>query len=93
MRLSEVEVNTIKSAVHAFDPQARIFLFGSRVNDARYGGDIDLYIKSEHLSQGDAYEIREIIWDGIGEQKIDIVIHPSGDTPFLKIALKECVEL
>ena len=93
MRLSEQEIQIIKAAVCKYDSEARIFLFGSRVDDNKRGGDIDLYIQSEKLQQKDAYGIKELIWDDIGEQKIDIVIHRYGDTPFLKIALKECIEL
>ena len=35
MRLTEVEVSAIKQSVRAFDPEAKIFLFGSRVDDKR----------------------------------------------------------
>ncbi len=48
MRLSEIEQKTIKESVSAFDKQAKIVLFGSRVRDAARGGDIDLSIISDN---------------------------------------------
>ena len=46
MRLSEPELSSIKKLVSEYDPNARLFLFGSRVDDLKRGGDIDLYIES-----------------------------------------------
>lgn len=48
MRLSNTEVNTIKTAVFELDLHAHIFLFGSRVDDSKRGGDIDLLIESKN---------------------------------------------
>ncbi|MBU0455630.1 MAG: nucleotidyltransferase domain-containing protein [Gammaproteobacteria bacterium] len=42
MRLTPFEVQTIKSIIQKHDPNAKIYLFGSRVNDQARGGDIDL---------------------------------------------------
>jgi len=48
MRLSVKEINTIKSCAKAFfGAHARVLLFGSRVDDQKRGGDIDLYIIPE----------------------------------------------
>ncbi|MDX8406265.1 MAG: nucleotidyltransferase domain-containing protein [Mariprofundus sp.] len=45
MRLSDGEVKTIVHAVASrFGAQARLYLFGSRLNDALRGGDIDLFV-------------------------------------------------
>lgn len=93
MRLTAEEVRVIKSSVKQFDENAEVYLFGSRVDDRKKGGDIDLFVKSEKLRQTDAFSIKESIWDIIGEQKIDIIIDRNEDAPFLKIALKEKVKL
>ena len=42
MRLNEYEKNTILEAGKAVDPDARIYLFGSRIDDKKKGGDIDI---------------------------------------------------
>ncbi|MFZ2632135.1 MAG: nucleotidyltransferase domain-containing protein [Desulfosalsimonadaceae bacterium] len=48
MRLSDSEITIIKAAAKKiFGLDARIFLFGSRVENSRKGGDIDLYVETE----------------------------------------------
>jgi predicted nucleotidyltransferase len=46
MRITEQELNAIRSEILSADPNGRIFLFGSRVNDTRRGGDIDLLVET-----------------------------------------------
>ena len=46
MRLSPAERRAIDTAAReAFPPGTRVMLFGSRTDDARRGGDIDLLIE------------------------------------------------
>lgn len=50
MRLSNRELNIIRSEILDVDPNAKIFLFGSRADDSRRGGDIDLFVETSfHL--------------------------------------------
>ena len=51
MRLKTFEVAAIKDAVYEFDQEAKIYLFGSRADDAKRGGDIDLFILSNKISR------------------------------------------
>jgi len=44
LRLSTKEINLIKSRVKAIFGETIIYLFGSRIDDNKIGGDIDLYI-------------------------------------------------
>ena len=44
MRLSQEEIDTIKSSVLMIDENAEIYLFGSRTDDSKRGGDIDVLI-------------------------------------------------
>ena len=46
IRLRTKEIQAIRQVLFNADPQGRIFLFGSRVSDARKGGDIDVYFES-----------------------------------------------
>lgn len=46
MRLRPKETQAIRQVLHDADPQGRIFLFGSRVNDEKKGGDIDVFFES-----------------------------------------------
>ena len=78
MRLSSIEINAIKSeTVQQFGAYARVFLFGSRVDDSQRGGDIDLLV---NLPQPQDHKVRLALRMNarlqmrLGVQKIDIVL-------------------
>ncbi|WP_440651794.1 nucleotidyltransferase domain-containing protein [Cysteiniphilum sp. 19S12-1] len=91
----------IKACVHSiFGGDMRVFLFGSRVDDAKRGGDIDLYLlPKKHEEIEGAYsrkvDLLVALEKVLGEQKIDIVIAKAGDDKRLidDIALRDGVEL
>ena len=93
MRLSETEQQIIREAVFCVDPQAKIYLFGSRADDAKRGGDIDLLIFSPKISFKDKLDIKAKIFEHIEEQKIDLLIATDTQDPFVRIALENSVEL
>jgi predicted nucleotidyltransferase len=93
MRLSKSEVEAIKSTVHNLDADAQITLFGSRADNSKRGGDIDLLIMSQKLTDRDARPIRLGLYDKLGEQKIDIVIAKDTSDAFVRIALAEGIVL
>lgn len=64
----------ILTAVGKQDPNARIILFGSRVDDRARGGDIDLLIVSDVIGLHEEWEIRRDVLDEIGWQKLDLVV-------------------
>lgn len=77
MRLNNFEVQAIREAVSRyFEPQAMVYLFGSRVDDTKKGGDIDLYIETNlqgaELLRAKLQTMSDI-QRAIGERKIDIV--------------------
>ncbi len=88
MRLSENEISAIKETVAGLDAAAKVILFGSRADDAKRGGDIDLLILSEKLGFKEKRKIRLELFKKLGEQKIDIVIARDTSDPFVRIALK-----
>lgn len=93
MRLSEQEIEAIKSSVTRFDPKAAIYLFGSRANPEKKGGDIDLLLMSNILTDRDKLKIEMAIFEKIEEQKIDIIIAKDASQPFVIIALKTGIRL
>ena len=46
MRLSPAELTALRSIIGALDPAGRVYLYGSRADDACKGGDIDVYLQA-----------------------------------------------
>lgn len=46
MRLTDRENETVCRVLYEADPHGRIYLFGSRTDDIKKGGDIDLFFES-----------------------------------------------
>ena len=93
MRLSPYEIEAIKSSIFKFDDKAVVYLFGSRTDPKKRGGDIDLLIFSETLKESDKFKIESTLFEKIEEQKIDIVIAKDSSQPFVKIALRTGIRL
>jgi predicted nucleotidyltransferase len=95
MRITENEKNVIVKAVKNVDPKAKVWLFGSRTNDNKKGGDIDIAIFSKKIRHDVMQEIkvRRFICNKIGEQKIDIVTSSNGKEAFFRLAVEEGIEL
>lgn len=78
MRLTPEEVTAIKAAVQqAFGRQARVWLFGSRVDDSKKGGDIDLLVEAPEGCAGlldKKLQVLSTLMLALGEQKIDLVL-------------------
>jgi predicted nucleotidyltransferase len=95
MRLTAFEVNAIKeSAQEAFGPTVEVFLFGSRVDDEKKGGDIDLYIKAKTGNDID-HKIKFLVKleQKMGEQKIDVILAVDKTRPIEQQAIKTGVLL
>ncbi len=94
MRLTEEAVTTLKSALKREDPQAKLYLYGSRVDDTKRGGDIDLLIISKVLERAAISRIRWAFYEKFGEQKMDILIDDGSlGSAFVKKVMKEAVQL
>lgn len=93
MRLHDFEQAAILSTVKCLDENARVYLFGSRVDDSKRGGDIDLLVMSDRLSNDDKRAIKIKLYELLGEQKIDIVLAADDADPFVKLALATGVKL
>jgi len=75
MRLSEKEIKAIKEMFIKHFKKGEIYLFGSRIDDNKKGGDIDLYISSDvdNLLEKKINFLVDLKRE-IGEQKIDVVL-------------------
>jgi len=93
MRLTEHEKNTIIEVVKTVDPDAKVWLFGSRADDNKKGGDIDIGILSSKIDVMGEIEIRQKTCDKIGEQKIDIVVSKNGKEAFFNFIVTKGILL
>jgi len=93
MRITEREKNAIIDAVKSADPDAKVWLFGSRTDDGKKGGDIDIGILSSKVDVMEEIEIRQKTFDIIGEQKLDLVVSKDGQDAFFKYAVKKGILL
>ena len=93
MRITSKQRKAIKHTIHNLDPQALIYLFGSRVDDNKKGGDIDLLVLSQQLDFKKQRKIKIKLYELIGEQKIDLIIAKETSLPFIKLALEEAILL
>lgn len=94
MRLTNEEIATIKNSVLTLDVDAHVYLFGSRVDDTKKGGDIDLLIESNILTKQDLRKIRWRFFDSFGEQKLDLVLDSGLDNQaFINMIKPTAVQL
>jgi predicted nucleotidyltransferase len=99
MRLTERErLAIVDETVACFGPKARPFLFGSRVDDGRRGGDIDLLVRTAEKPSGDLFH-RKIqflahLKSRIGDQRIDVVVAaPDDERDIVRIAKSHAVPI
>ncbi|MGB5744700.1 MAG: nucleotidyltransferase domain-containing protein [Sedimenticolaceae bacterium] len=88
MRLSRANAAILKQEVEkVFGREARVWLFGSRVDDTARGGDIDLLVEADvGIDEALDKELRlhARLIRRLGDQRIDIVVHRLG-APLLPI--------
>jgi len=97
VRLSAHQAEAIKqAAMTAFGEGTIVRLFGSRVDDDRKGGDIDLHIETSPTSADVDHEVkfRSLVWQALDEEQIDVVVAAHGQDRWIdRAALREGVVL
>ncbi|WP_456431521.1 nucleotidyltransferase domain-containing protein [Nitratifractor sp.] len=94
MRLSDEEIQVLHSSLDSLTDHYRLYLFGSRVDDNKRGGDIDLLVVSPTLRRKDLRKIRLDFFEHFGEQKLDILLDDGRyEDPFVRLILPEAIEL
>lgn len=94
MRLSVSEVELLKKSLKKISKDAKLYLFGSRTDDNKRGGDIDLLVVSNTLTQKDLRHLRIEFCEKFGEQKMDIVLDDgSFSDPFTKLIYTKAIKL
>jgi predicted nucleotidyltransferase len=88
MRLSEIEKKSITSHIRKHMQDASIYLFGSRIDDNKKGGDIDILVLAPtKLVLRDKIDIKLGFYKDCGEQKIDIVSYTFDEQDSFKRAI------
>jgi len=96
MRLSVAETASIKKIIaEVFGDDAEVRLFGSRVDDSKRGGDVDLYVTP---SRREGWNMKRVSCLGELERAllypVDLVVaEPEASRPIDRIALKHGVVL
>jgi predicted nucleotidyltransferase len=88
MRLTSHQAETIRRAVcDAFGRDARVYLFGSRVDDTARGGDVDLFVETDQRLPNRAAASARLAGELqliLGDQHIDIVL-ADAETPHQRL--------
>lgn len=96
MRLTESEKREIHAAASKYFG-GDVYLFGSRVDDTRRGGDIDLYIETtldDEAAMRAKFAMLGRLYYRIGERKIDVVVNNGrADLPIFRVAREHGVRL
>ena len=99
VRLTERQVRDIKDAVRkVLGDEARVFVFGSRADLSRRGGDIDILVKvSRSFSPEERFDAKKRMFvelcKRLGERNIDLLVTDEPESPVEKIAMEEGVEI
>jgi len=94
MRLKKEEVRVLKETLKNLSNNAKIYLFGSRVDDDKRGGDIDLLIISKDFTKKHLRKLRVEFFKKFGEQKLDIIVDDGQmRDPFVAIIYKKAIKL
>ena len=95
MRLSQRYVEVIKKNFNQFFQNGEIYLFGSRVDDCKKGGDIDLYLVLKEHSNLFEKKIKFLsrVKRELGEQKIDIIFNINNSRLIEKEAIQWGIKL
>jgi predicted nucleotidyltransferase len=95
MRISQEMINFFKNEVSCIDSNAKVYLFGSRTDDNKKGGDIDILILSDNKIDFDKImKLRIKFYEKFGEQKLDIVNFTFDEKdPFKDLIMDEAILL
>jgi len=100
MRLDPDQVHIIcQSFQKYFAKEDHLWLFGSRVDDTKRGGDIDLYVETTYDASHAVSAQLDFLVDiktTLGDQKIDVVlnlINTNTTLPIYLVARREGIQL
>lgn len=96
MRLTYFEQNIIRKTFTEIFESGDVYLFGSRVDNSKKGGDIDLYLVPDKKFEDESDKKIQFLIKldkYLGEQKIDVVLAKDKNRAIEKEALKKGINL
>ncbi|MCL4547303.1 MAG: nucleotidyltransferase domain-containing protein [Bacteroidetes bacterium] len=93
MRLKKNEIEKIREVIGGYDRHADVYLFGSRVDDNKRGGDIDLLVFSNKLTFNENLKIKIELKKILGDQRIDLIIKRDKSDPFVDLIFDSSIKL
>ncbi len=95
MRLTPSQIEAIRQAARQnFGAEASVWLFGSRVDDAQRGGDVDLYIEPTQASTLMSELRCKITLEDSLDLHVDLIVkEPAKEKPIYQIAKTQGVRL
>ena len=87
MRLSEKEINIIKNTLENIFEDVTVYLFGSRLDESRKGGDIDLFIIAKNVTLAHKIQALSKLQRQL-HKPVDIVLHKDFSRDIEQEALK-----
>ena len=93
MRLAEDEITAIRSAVAAhFGAGSAVWVFGSQLDDAARGGDVDLYVEPARALTGNLFLAQQLLRSELErrlKRPVDVVVQRDVPTAFMRQARAE----
>lgn len=101
MRLSDdYKRQFVDAAREAFGPGVVVRLFGSRLDDARRGGDFDVHVEADRIAdEGQVFSaatrMRAALFDRLDGEPVDVVVRYRDEPPrwIDKVAIEQGVIL
>lgn len=94
MRVTSPQIQTIRRHVqHHLGVDAAVWLFGSRLDDAQKGGDVDLYVEATPHRLMDELRCKIDLEDAL-DAPVDLIVRrPFDESPIASIAKNQGVRL
>ncbi len=95
MRITATQRAAIRSATtEYFGPQVQVWLFGSRADDAKRGGDVDLYVEPAQENTLISTLRCKIALEDSLDLHVDLIVkEPGKDKPIYQLAKTKGVRL
>jgi predicted nucleotidyltransferase len=95
MRLSHTELQALRAILGELDPAGRIYLYGSRTDDMRRGGDIDIYLQASRPIELKSRLLTQYRLEQACDTRVDLLVKSPAqpELPIHKIAIERGVLL